>query len=55
MTRADCNTERNKELYDDYKSGTSIVDLVVKYRITSTRIYQIIHEYEERFNKKSKK
>lgn len=37
---------RNRELYNDYlemkKNGGNIIDLVVKYRITSSRIHQIV-------------
>lgn len=43
------NVERNKELYSDYKSGMSFVDLVVKYRISSQRIYQIIKKIDSKF------
>lgn len=39
--------ERNASLVSDYKSGEfSIVDLVVKYRITSQRIYQILKRHD---------
>ena len=34
--------ERNKALYNDFKTGLSIVDLVAKYRINSSVIYDII-------------
>jgi len=34
--------ERNRELKADYEKGMSIIDLIVKYRITSTRIYQLL-------------
>jgi Mor family transcriptional regulator len=53
-------TKRNKELIADYKSGKlPIVRLVAKYRISSTRIYQILGQYDiltfKRKTKKSKK
>jgi Mor family transcriptional regulator len=36
--------DRNENLVRDYKSGEfKMVDLVVKYHISSTRIYQIIN------------
>ncbi len=35
--------KRNLNLYKDYKSGkVSMIDLVLKYQISSARIYQII-------------
>jgi Mor family transcriptional regulator len=41
--------ERNKQLYEDYKSGKfSLVGLVTKYQITPTRIYQIIAREKKR-------
>lgn len=37
-------TERNASLIRDYVSGNfSVVDLVVKYHISTARIYQIIN------------
>lgn len=40
------SVERNRELYKDYlemkKNGGKIIDLVVKYRITSSRIHEIV-------------
>jgi len=41
--------DRNFQVYQDYESGNYImVDLVVKYQITSARIYQIIKRIEKR-------
>lgn len=40
-------TDRNTELYKDYKKGMMIIDIVAKYRITSTRIYQIVNQMEK--------
>jgi Mor family transcriptional regulator len=34
--------ERNKAIYNDFKSGLSYVDLVAKYRISTQRVWQII-------------
>ena len=40
------SVERNRELYKDYlemkKNSGKIIDLVVKYRITSSRIHAIV-------------
>lgn len=40
------SVERNRQLYKDYlemkKNGGKIIDLVVKYRITSSRIHEIV-------------
>lgn len=40
------SVERNRELYKDYlemrKNGGQIIDLVVKYKITSSRIHAIV-------------
>ena len=41
-------TERNKAVYNDFKQGISMIDLVVKYRISSQRIWQIIKRENER-------
>jgi len=35
-------TKRNKALYADYKQGMLGVDMVAKYRISSTMIYRIV-------------
>ena len=37
---------RNQEIYDDYRVGVSIVDLVAKYRINSSAILTIIKRYK---------
>ena len=38
---------RNKEMYNDFIAGVSIVDLVAKYRINSSAIIRIIKRYEK--------
>ena len=35
-------TIRNSQLLKEYNSGVKMIDLVIKYHISSTRIYQII-------------
>ncbi len=40
-------TERNKELYTDFKCGMSYIDLVAKYRISSQRVWQIVKREEK--------
>lgn len=40
-------TERNAALFKDYKSGMNIVEMVQKYQITQTRIFQIISRFKE--------
>jgi Mor family transcriptional regulator len=35
-------TERNQALYNDFKTGLSVVDLVAKYRIDSSVVTRII-------------
>ena len=36
-------TERNQALYNDSKTGLSVVDLVAKYRIDSSVVTRIIN------------
>lgn len=49
-------SERNLALYNDYKMfvkgdhSMTIVDLVAKYRISSQRVWQIIHKMEKKEN-----
>lgn len=40
--------KRNKQVYNDWKNGMSAVDMVAKYRITSTRIYKIVENEKKR-------
>ena len=35
-------TERNQALYNDFKTGLSVIDLVAKYRIDSSVVTRII-------------
>lgn len=35
--------ERNYEIYDDWKRGIGIVELVKKYHVTQSRLYAIIN------------
>lgn len=44
--------DRNKQLYRDYKSKMSLVDLVIKYRVTIPNIYRVVNimKREERKN-----
>ena len=35
-------TERNESLIKDYNKGASIVSMVSKYQISSTRIYKLL-------------
>ncbi len=37
-------TARNKELAKDYLAGKSLTDLVIKYKVTDTRIYAILRQ-----------
>ena len=39
-------TERNESIYEDFKAGMSYIDLVVKYRVSSSRISSIINKAE---------
>jgi Mor family transcriptional regulator len=39
--------ERNQELIADHQKGMSVVDMVVKYRISPQRIYAIIRRHNE--------
>ena len=41
-------TKRNKRLYNDWKKGMSVVDMVAKYRISSAAIYAIINRLKEK-------
>ena len=41
-------TERNTALISDYKSGVAIIDLIAKYRLSSTRIFRIIQRAKEK-------
>jgi len=36
-------TERNEALYNDWKTGSSVIDLVAKYRIDSSVVTRIIN------------
>jgi Mor family transcriptional regulator len=36
-------TSRNRDLYRDYKKGMSILDIQIKYYVSSVRVYQIIN------------
>jgi hypothetical protein len=38
--------ERNQALYNDYKTGMIVIDLVAKYRIDSSTITRIINRYK---------
>lgn len=40
--------DRNKEIVNDYAQGMEEVDMVVKYRITATRIKQILKRSREK-------
>lgn len=41
--------ERNQALYTDFKSGKfMIIDLVAKYRISTSRIYQIVNRMQRK-------
>lgn len=42
--RKSTDKNRDKEIVKDYNSGMSIVLMVAKYLITSSRIYQILKE-----------
>ncbi len=44
----DEKVERNQELLNDYAQGMFIVDMVAKYRISSTRIYKILKSAKKR-------
>lgn len=52
------SVERNRELYKDYleckKEGKNILWLVMKYKISSSRIFQIIKLVESTLDKSSK-
>jgi Mor family transcriptional regulator len=48
MKQPNEKTERNLELVKDSENGMSVVDMVVKYRISPQRIYAIIRRH---FNK----
>lgn len=38
--------ERNQNIVQDYKSGMKTLDIVIKYRLSHPRIYQILNEQE---------
>lgn len=40
--------ERNDEILKDYNDGMKMIDMVAKYRISSSRIYKIIGDHEKR-------
>lgn len=40
--------KRNKAIYNDWKQGMLGVDMVAKYRISSTMIYRIVDRMRER-------
>jgi Mor family transcriptional regulator len=46
MSMSQEKTERNQALYNDSKTGLSIIDLVAKYRINSSAILTIIKRYK---------
>jgi Mor family transcriptional regulator len=37
-------TERNEALAKDYQAGMSLYDLMIKYKVTDTRIYAILRQ-----------
>lgn len=39
--------ERNEQIVRDYLNDMPITDLVVKYRISSSRIYEILRRYRQ--------
>jgi Mor family transcriptional regulator len=47
-------TERNKQIYKDWKSGMLGVDMVAKYRISSQAIYNIVKRIELAIDNSSK-
>lgn len=38
--------DRNLELIKDYQLGMDIIDMVAKYRLSTTRIYKILDQYK---------
>jgi Mor family transcriptional regulator len=38
--------KRNESLLKDYNNGDTITTLVIKYRISDTRIYEILRRFE---------
>ena len=42
-------TPRNKKIYQEYKAGTPMLTLIKRYDISSQRIFQIVHRYEEKY------
>jgi len=40
---------RNKKIYQEYKAGTPLLELIKRYDISSQRIFQIVHKYEEKY------
>jgi len=53
--RSDTKTVRNVELIRDYKSGKfTTVQLIKKYDVTATRMYEILNNYKIKRNTKPK-
>ena len=51
MTDTTPKTKRNKELFEDYRTGVSMLDIQNKYQLSQTRVYAIV----SKFKKKGKK
>lgn len=49
------NTERNLQLLQDYEVGITVDDLVIKYRISATRIYNILRPLYKKMGKQFKR
>lgn len=47
-------SERNQALYKDYKRGMGTVELITKYKVSNTRIYQIIKKIEAKLKNEAK-
>jgi len=41
-------TERNEEMYKDWKAGMLGVDMVAKYRVSSANIYKIVARMKQK-------
>lgn len=45
------NTERNLQLLQDYEVGMPMDDMIIKYRISATRIYNILRPMYKKMGK----
>lgn len=44
--------KRNRELYQDYKTGMETLEIQNKYKLSQTRVYAIVSKFKNKETKK---